>query len=173
MHRLSRKILQNHVRQKRFEFNAIGICVLNSLRCEFEHAYLFRDKDSCYLPEEWFEDDFSEEKSLTDATLDDVHPFSGNQIILEYDTGNGWEFVYKREKEIDGDVYGINIEAKGDRIWEDAHGVFGDFLEGKPVERDAVWNMPDGSNPENFDDPIDIDQLNDETQIASMDIFDE
>ena len=154
----------------------LGYAVLSSLRCEFEHAYLFRDKDSSYIPEEWLEDSFFDGKSLTDATLDDVHPFSGNKIILEYNTGDGWEFdlkMYKQEKEIDDDVYGINIEAKGDRSWEDARGVFWDFLNGESVEHDAVWNIPDGSNPENFDDPIDIDVLNDETQVNSMDIFDD
>lgn len=51
--------------------------------------------------------------------------------------------------------------------------VFWDFLNGESVEHDAVWNIPDGSNPENFDDPIDIDVLNDEMQVNSMDFFDD
>lgn len=79
----------------------LGYAVLKSLRCEFGHAYLFRDKDNSYIPEEWLEDVLDGEKALTEATLDDVYPFSDNKIIFEYDTGDGWEFeikIYKEER---------------------------------------------------------------------------
>lgn len=75
----------------------------------------------------------------------------------------------QRGKEIERDVYGINVEAKGDRIWEDVRDVFRDFLEGEPIERGAVWNIRDESGPENFDDPIDIKELNAETQVNAAD----
>lgn len=154
--------------RKDLNLDRLGFVILCSLQCEFEHEFSFRDSEYSYVAEEWLEDFCGEEdRNRKLFTLADMQLDANDEFTMEYDTGDGWEFkikVYKEEKEIDNTFFGTNIEAKGDRIWEDAHYDFeayinGEELEGKP------WNIPEESTPQDFDNIIDLDELNDSTEV--------
>lgn len=154
--------------RKDLNLKQLGYVILKSLRSEFEHAYLFEDATQKYDPKEWIEMTpwGSDNKDMEKFTLAQLTLKSGNKFIMEYDTGEGWQFaitVYPDEKEIEGENYGINTEAKGDRIWEDNRYLFSEFLSGDEIE-DAPWNIPEDAEPKDFDNPINLDELNDETE---------
>jgi len=96
-----------------------------------------------------------------------------------YDTGDGWDFdckIYKRivVKTVDDEEEiptGFVLEAKGMGIWEDNIGSLYAYLEGE-IDKDyneededrgiyKPWNFEIDKYSE-FDDPIDIEELNEQ-----------
>lgn len=144
----------------------LGYVILHSLNAAFEHSYLFHGKGCDYLPVTWLEDCYDNEKDMAECRISDVQLYANNKFILEYDTGECWEFeitVYDEKKEINDAFFGTNVEAKGAGIWEDAHVDFVAFINGEEFE--CPWNMPEDSEPEDFDNEIDLEELNAETEV--------
>lgn len=153
--------------RKDLSLEGLGVAILSSLRCEFEHMFMFEDKSRHYVDESWLEDSlpFIEEVDYTKHTLQDINYYADKTFRLVYDTGDYWVFkikVYEEEKELDEEYLGINIDAKGDRIWEDYRSEFLNYINGEKVE-DRPWNIPENKTIESFDDKIDIEDLNNET----------
>lgn len=150
----------------------IGVTILTALQAEFEHMFLFRDKEVSYMSESWTADANSPRHPALDYTkvhLSDLKLNAANEFMLEYDTGDGWDFtikIYKATKQFDAeeDRYGIVADAKGDRIWEDYHYAFDEYIAGREVNEDEEgrpWNIPDDLPLSFFDEEVSIDELND------------
>ena len=155
----------------------IGVGILISLRAEFEHMFLFHDKGSSYMDASWVEGTNSPRRPALDYTkvhLSDLTLNASNEFTLEYDTGDGWDFtikIYKTVKQFDAeeDRYGIVTEAKGDRIWEDYHYSFDEYIAGRQVdekEEGRPWNIPDDLPLSFFDEEVSVDELNDSMYMA-------
>ena len=125
--------------------------VLLTLRCGMDHLYDVRTE----VPMEMGYDE---------AFVDDL-PFKS---LLTYDYGDNWQFLitrYKKEKELDDSRKYILVEAKGLGIWEDFIGYFYEFLDGNfndesEIDRDYSPLPYDYVKPSDFDQEIDIDELN-------------
>ena len=134
------------------ELDSFVLVVLYTLRCGLmDHLYCIETSTPMM-------------KDYDDATVDDL-PYKS---MLIYDYGDNWRFVvtrYKTIKEIDDDRDYILISAKGRGIWEDFIGYFYDFIDGRltdETELDEDYNpLPyDYKKPSDFDEPIDINKLN-------------
>lgn len=155
----------------------IGVGILISLQAEFDHMFLFRDKKFSYMDASWIANAFSPRYSVLDYTkvhLSDLTLNASNEFMLEYDTGDGWDFTIKLYKAVkqfgaEEERYGIVTEAKGDRIWEDYHYAFDEYLAGRKVdesEEGRPWNIPDDLPLSFFNDEVSVDELNDSMYIA-------
>ena len=143
-----------------------------------EHSFMYNLKDKSYLPKSWMElkDDFNlrEDEPFDNKTIKDLP----SKFIFAYDTGDGWDFdckIYKTIviKEFENDEHipaGFVLDAKGMGIWEDNIMSLYAYLEGK-IDKDfdgedeergiyKPWNF-DIEKYSEFDDPVDIEELND------------
>ena len=140
-----------------------------------EHYFLFRTKEKSYIPTSWV--DYGWDKKTSEPFILKRIKDLGDSFTFIYDTGDGWDFsckVYKKiiEKEFDDDedeASGFVLEGKGMGIWEDNIGSLYAYLEGE-IDKDynkedeergiyKPWNF-DIDKYSEFDNPIDIDELN-------------
>ena len=154
-----------------------------------EHLFLYRANGMEYVHDSWL-DDFQDEfeDTYSDKFLSDL----GEKFEFDYDTGDGWDFnckVYKKEvvkefgeEDIDLCPYGFVIEGKGMGIWEDNIQSLYAYLDGE-IDKDfdgeddelgvyKPWNFEIKKYSE-FDDPIDIDDLNNKAMYFEPGLFDE
>ena len=116
----------------------------------------------------------SRNETFKDKTIKDLP----EKFIFVYDTGDGWDFdckIYKTivTKEFEGDEdipTGFVLDAKGMGIWEDnirslyayLEGEIDKSFDGEDEDRGIYkpWNF-DIKKYSEFDDPVDIEELND------------
>lgn len=150
---------------------ALGEIFVNVLGGTMEHCFLYRSKDVSYLPNEWLEDSWGDEKeeAYEIHTLEDL----SDNFSFEYDTGDGWDFAckkYKKKVNKDSDRLVFVLEGAGMGIWEDNIGSLYAYFSGE-IDKDyneedeergiyKPWNCYVDKYSE-FDNPIDIDVLND------------
>jgi hypothetical protein len=143
-----------------------------------EHFFMYHTKEKAYIPSSWMEqwDSFGSFRNepFKDKTIKDLP----EKFIFVYDTGDGWDFdckIYKtivtKEFEDDEDIpTGFVLDAKGMGIWEDNIRSLYAYLEGE-IDKDfdgedekrgiyKPWNF-DIKKYSQFDDPVDIEELND------------
>lgn len=164
--------------RKDLYLSQLGYVVLIALGAEFEHMYMFRDKSNNYVDSSWLEDNFGfdclpKDLDYEEYCIDDLELKADRAFRICYDTGDDWEFnikVYKKEVDLPEDYWGTVIEGKGDRIWEDNHYLFWQYLEkGSDALTDdeaRPWNVYEDDNLDSFDDSIDIDLLNGDVEYA-------
>ena len=156
----------------------LGEFIVDIFGGTMEHFFLYRTKEKSYIPSSWIEqwDEFGSirQEPFKDKTIKDLP----EQFMFIYDTGDGWDFdckIYKRivVKTVDDDEEiptGFVLEAKGMGIWEDNIGSLYAYLEGE-IDKDyneededrgiyKPWNF-DIKKYSEFDDPVDIEELND------------
>ena len=151
-----------------------------------EHYYLFVTKDSKYEDSEWIEERYISHYNEYSYDDYDISVLPQN-FEFDYDTGEGYDFnckIYKAKviKDIDefDDVppTGFVLEGAGMGIWEDNIGTLYMYLEGK-IDKDynrqcqrkgifKPWNHKINKYSE-FDNPIDIDELNEEAMYYYLD----
>lgn len=146
----------------------LGVFILYSLGAEFEHMFLFEGRKVHYVDSSWLEDEplwDYEMKDYSKYTLDTAQCWRDDTIKLEYDTGDGWEFVIKKLKTIkefpDEDVAGWCVELAGYPLWEDNIMSFYEYIEDGKIEVNDEygypWNVDYPNNDVSyFDRPIDI-----------------
>lgn len=157
----------------------LGEFIVDIFGGTMEHFFLYRTKEKSYIPSSWIEqwDEFGSirQEPFKDKTIKDLP----EQFMFIYDTGDGWDFdckIYKRivVKTVDDDEEiptGFVLEAKGMGIWEDNIGSLYAYLEGE-IDKDyneededrgiyKPWNFEIDKYSE-FDDPIDIEELNEQ-----------
>lgn len=142
-----------------------------------EHYFMYQTRKMAYIPSSWVGMGWDENTS-TPFILKRISDLSDNFTFI-YDTGDGWNFnckIYKKiiEKEFEDDEdepSGFVLEGKGMGIWEDNIGSLYAYLKGK-IDKDynkeddergihKPWNF-DIDKYSEFDDPIDIEELNEE-----------
>ena len=135
-------------------------------------------KNKQYLPSSWVDDWYLERGIDVEAFKDKTIKDLPERFIFEYDTGDGWDFeckIYKKEvtKEIEDDEdipTGFVLDGKGMGIWEDNISSLYAYLNNE-IDKDynqedeersiyKPWNF-DINKYSEFDDPIDIEELND------------
>lgn len=152
-----------------------------------EHFFLFHEQGIDYVDESWLEE-CDEWVGYSDKSLLDL----GDKFEFDYDTGDGWDFdckVYKTEvikefEEEDEELwpFGFVLEGKGMGIWEDNISSLYAYLNGE-IDKDfdgedeelcvyKPWNFEITKYSE-FDDPIDVDKLNNIAMYFIPDLFDE
>lgn len=159
------------------DLGTLGELIVDIFGGTLEHFFLYKTKEKQYLPSSWV-DEWCLERGII------VTPFKDKTIrdlpeafLFEYDTGDGWDFKckkYRKEiiKEIDDDEdipTGFVLEGKGMGIWEDnIHSLYA-YLDGE-IDKDynkedeekgiyKPWNF-DIDKYSDFDNPIDIEELN-------------
>ena len=156
----------------------VGEFMVDILGGSLEHYFLFRNKEMSFIAPSWIEmwNSFGTHKqvSFVGKKICDL----GDSFQFEYDTGDGWVFnckVYKKReiKEFDDDdepAYGFVLDGKGMGIWEDSISSLHAYLNGE-IEKDynledeergiyKPWNF-DIDKYSEFDDPLDLEELND------------
>ena len=156
----------------------LGELIVDIFGGTLEHFFLYRFGDTQYLPSGWVDDWRSlpnvRVEPFKDKTINDLP----SHFSFEYDTGDGWDFdckIYKEEviKEFEDDEdipTGFVLEGKGMGIWEDNIYSLYAYLNGE-IDKDyngedenrgiyKPWNF-DIDKYSEFDDPIDIEELND------------
>lgn len=163
----------------------IGVEILIALQSEFEHMFLWMDRDRMYVDSSWLEEPFNgrEPVDYKKFTLKDTCLFSDNTLTFEYDTGESWMFqvkVYKETKEIESEIGAVVTEAVGDKIWEDCRYAFEHYIFNIPYREDEnpeeyfPWNLM-GDSLESFDEEIKPEFLNElleETDGIIEEVFD-
>ena len=157
----------------------LGEFIVDIFGGTMEHFFLYRTKEKSYIPSSWIEqwNEFGSirQEPFKDKTIKDLP----EQFMFIYDTGDGWDFdckIYKRivVKTVDDEEEiptGFVLEAKGMGIWEDNIGSLYAYLEGE-IDKDyneededrgiyKPWNFEIDKYSE-FDDPIDIEELNEQ-----------
>ena len=157
----------------------LGEFIVDIFGGTMEHFFLYRTKEKSYIPSSWIEqwNEFGSirQEPFKDKTIKDLP----EQFMFIYDTGDGWDFdckIYKQigVKTVDDDEEiptGFVLEAKGMGIWEDNIGSLYAYLEGE-IDKDyneededrgiyKPWNFEIDKYSE-FDDPIDIEELNEQ-----------
>ena len=157
----------------------LGEFIVDIFGGTMEHFFLYRTKEKSYIPSSWIEqwNEFGSirQEPFKDKTIKDLP----EQFMFVYDTGDGWDFdckIYKQivVKTVDDDEEiptGFVLEAKGMGIWEDNIGSLYAYLEGE-IDKDyneededrgiyKPWNFEIDKYSE-FDDPIDIEELNEQ-----------
>lgn len=149
----------------------LGVALLTSVGATFEHCFLFRvedesDYDTCYVMANFMEDPIPGYKYLGNYKLNDLP----NQFILQYDTGDCWDFDCVLEDEVhdlnshEEDI--LVLEAVGQGIWEDNSYSLQAYFEGnidpnltmEELEDKGIllpWNF-DIRKFSSFDKPISI-----------------
>ena len=161
----------------------IGLGELGELIVEIfggtmEHFFMYRTKDKSYIPSSWMEQwntlGSTRNEPFKDKTILDLP----ETFMFIYDTGDGWDFdckIYKQivTKNIDDEddvPTGFVLDAKGMGIWEDNIRSLYAYLDGE-IDKDyseedeergiyKPWNF-DINKYSEFDDPVDIEELND------------
>ena len=135
------------------DLKSIGTAFVYALGGTLEHCFLYRSNGVSYFPYEWIEDFYNIENCLPyeEASLDDL----SDTFSFEYDTGDGWDFAckkYKRKVNLDSDRVIIVLEGEIDKDYD-----------GEDEERGIYkpWNF-DIDKYSEFDNPLDIEALNDE-----------
>ena len=157
----------------------LGEFIVDIFGGTMEHFFLYRTKEKSYIPSSWIEqwNEFGSirHEPFKDKTIKDLP----EQFMFIYDTGDGWDFdckIYKRivVKTVDDEEEtptGFVLEAKGMGIWEDNIGSLYAYLEGE-IDKNyneededrgiyKPWNFEIDKYSE-FDDPIDIEELNEQ-----------
>lgn len=170
--------------RENLSLNQIGALIVGYFQGMFEHMWLWRSQNHRYQDKTWLED-FTLEGDLDydQYTLSTCELNASSKITFAYDTGDGWEFtvkVYKKTmiREFDPknrDVFipwGILVEGQGQSIWEDYRLAFQTFLiKGKLIKKYGTpWSV---EHPEMFDDPLNIEQLDDAANNAAMNAFED
>lgn len=166
--RLSRKM---YVRAD-LDLFTLGVAILATLDATFEHYFVFHDKRKRFVPEN-FEEFFDEnEDFMTNYYFAQL----SNKFVLEYDTGDGWEFeikVSERPFDIRSRKFVHLIDGVGQGIWEDNMRSLYAYLSGELSSDDTEENLDKGyclpwnfSNEKygDFDQPLDIDEKNESMQ---------
>ena len=146
----------------------LGVIIGKSIRCWFEHMFLFRNKAATYWPDMYCEEYDDEPMSLN--YLSDL----GDKFVYEYDTGEGYEFectvlkkkYYDNEDEDSGIIAKV-IEGTGQGIFENDHGTLWSILDNEadlenPLEEDdihAPMNMEEFEKLGDFFKPLDFDEM--------------
>lgn len=74
----------------------LSIMLLTAVKSQFEHCFLIQENsDSCYVMAPFMDEPMYGYKYLGNYHLSDLP----DEFTLEYDTGDGWEFNCKKEKE--------------------------------------------------------------------------
>ena len=161
----------------------IGLGELGELIVEIfggtmEHFFMYRTKDKSYIPSSWMEQwntlGSTRNEPFKDKTILDLP----ETFMFIYDTGDGWDFdckIYKQivTKNIDDEddvPTGFVLDAKGMGIWEDNIRSLYAYIDGE-IDKDyseedeergiyKPWNF-DINKYSEFDDPVDIEELND------------
>ncbi len=156
----------------------LGELFVSILGGTLEHYFLFKSKNTEYIPSIWL-DGFYKSMSIDASSFLDKHLIDlPDNFEFDYDTGDGWDFVCKKYKKLvtkeiedDEDIpTGFVLDGKGMGIWEDNIRSLYAYLEGE-IDKDynqedddrgiyKPWNF-DIDKYSEFDDPIDIEDLND------------
>lgn len=146
----------------------LGLIIGKSIRCWFEHMFLFRVNRTVFWPDEACEEYEDEPMSL--YNLSDL----GNKFVFEYDTGEGYEFdctVMKRKyydnEDDDCGILAKVIEGSGQGIFENDHGTLWKVLNGTAdLDRmlddedfEAPMNMEEFETLGDFYEPLDFDEM--------------
>ena len=165
--------------QDDINLGVLGDLIVNIFGGTLEHFFLYRLEDTTLIPSSWLEEwnslggrrkyDIFKNKTIKDLP---------EKFIFEYDTGDGWDFdckIYKmsvtKELSNDEDIpTGFVLDGKGQGIWEDNISTLYAYLNGE-IDKDfdgedeqkgfyKPWNF-DIKKYSEFDNPIDIEELND------------
>ena len=156
----------------------LGELIVNIFGGSMEHFFMYHTGEKAYIPSSWMDqwDNFARRphESFKDKTIIDLP----ERFMFIYDTGDGWDFdckIYKqmvtKSFEDDEEVpTGYVLDGKGMGIWEDNIRTLFAYFEGE-IDKDynqededrgifKPWNF-DINKYSEFDDPIDIEELND------------
>ncbi len=159
--------------RKDLDLFTLGVCILTSLEATYEHCFLFEDKKRTYNPEA-FEDLYEErDVFMTDYHYYDLVLDRKKQFTLEYDTGDGWDFIITELEEVDVRSRRLVFleDGKGLGIWEDNIYSLWAFLDGRvkgstttELEKEGItlpWNLK-LTKFSDFNKKLPIKRLNDE-----------
>jgi len=167
--------------RKDIKLHELACVIINSFGGTYEHSfyYYYRKRGTPqYVSMVFFDNRFFEQIYMNDVTLSDEH----NNIILEYDTGAGWDFrikLYKTEIELDDERFAIIKEAVGQGIWEDNIHSLHMYLNGEVSKEDTgeedaypslPWNF-DNTCFGDFDKEVDLKELQDAIDDVTYDIL--
>lgn len=156
----------------------LGELIVDIFGGTMEHFFMYSTKEKSYIPSSWIDnwDDMSthQHESFKNKNIKDLP----NNFIFIYDTGDGWDFdckIYKIKvtKTFDDDEdipTAFVIDAKGMGIWEDNIRSLYAYFDGE-IDKDyngedeekgiyKPWNY-DIDKYSEFDNPVDIEELND------------
>ena len=146
----------------------LGVIIGKSIRCWFEHLFLFRDKGTLYWPDMYCEE--YDDEPMSEYNLSDL----SDKFTFEYDTGEGYDFdctVMKRkyydDEDDDSGIIAKVIEGAGQGIFENDHDTLWSILDGdadleSPLEDDdynAPMNMEEFEKLGDFFKPLNLDEM--------------
>ena len=164
--------------KEKADLSELGEFIVEIFGGALEHMFLYRLKGGkSFLPRSWVEEwdvfNNKNDEAFNGKTLEDLT----DTFTFEYDTGDGWDFnckIYKtpviKEFEDEDDIpFGYVLDAKGMGIWEDNISTLYAYLQGD-IDKDfdgedednwiyKPWNFDIGKYSE-FDDPVDLEELN-------------
>ena len=117
----------------------LGVVLGTALGAEFEHMFMFKDRDNAYVHDAWSGMDA---KMMSAAKLDDID----EDFLFIYDTGEDWTFrCHLGDKEkIDSDEYAILLDGNGQGIWEDNKSTLVRYLDGELDPNTSKENEEEG-----------------------------
>lgn len=155
----------------------LGVTILLAVDCGFGHMFTLEDQKYVYVDESWVNDtpylfdlllSIPKDRDYEKYKISDLVLDANNTFKICYDSGDNWEFeikIYKVEKDLPGEAFAHLIEGAGASIWEDNRQLFLRFIDSgsdalSAEEKDFLSEMVN-ADVETFDDPLDIDSLND------------
>lgn len=145
----------------------LSVLLLTSVKAEFEHCFLIHaGEDISYVMASFMEDPMYGYKYLRRYHLSNLP----DKFVLEYDTGDGWEFNcrrYKKTVELDSEDDIILLEGAGYGIMEDNIHTLYEYFRGN-VSPSSSTDHPDigcylpyrFETYGDFDLPLDIEEEN-------------
>ena len=104
----------------------LGVVLETALGAEFEHMFMFRDRDIAYVHDAWTGMNAEKMSETAFEGIDD-------DFLFIYDTGEDWIFrCHKGEiEEINSDEFAILLDGNGQGIWEDNKDTLLRYLSGE------------------------------------------